>query len=172
MKMTTRASAIQRYGMIDLGHQVWPGQSKWLGLLEVPPELRGNWLVLGLQGSLVKHINCNVDMHLPLLNALKALASLGLTKELKTFDGCFNIRAVRGSASVSAHAYGLAIDINAFENKLGSAESKLSPAFVKCFTDQGFDWGGNFHSRKDPMHFSYCWEGSPSQENAPHLIYP
>jgi hypothetical protein len=24
---------------------------------------------------------------------------------------------------------------------------------VKCFTDNGFDWGGNFKSRLDGMHF-------------------
>jgi hypothetical protein len=30
--------------------------------------------------------------------------------------------------------------------------SKLSPGFVKCFTDNGFEWGGTW-KRKDPMHF-------------------
>lgn len=168
MKATTRSAAIQRYGQIDLGHQSWPQQGKWLGLMEIPADVQAklSWKVYG---NPVHHINCNVDIHIPLLAALKSICDHNLQHELHTFDGCFNIRAVRGSASVSAHSYGLAIDINSDTEKLGQAVSHLSPAFVKCFTDQGFDWGGNFHSRKDPMHFSYCWEGDHTQENAPHL---
>jgi hypothetical protein len=29
---------------------------------------------------------------------------------------------------------------------------KLSAGFVKCFTDNGFEWGG-YWQRKDGMHF-------------------
>jgi len=43
------------------------------------------------------------------------------------------------------------VDVNAFENAMGK-EPKLSSGFVKCFTDAGFDWGGNW-KRKDGMHF-------------------
>lgn len=170
MKCTTRSEAIKRYGTIDVGHQAWPNKKKWMALLDIPDHLRGNWCVYGDKDMPVKRIYCNVDIHVPLKQALQNLYDRGFTKELKAFDGCFNIRPVRGSASVSAHAYGLAIDINASENKLGQVTSNLSPGFVKCFTDAGFDWGGNFHSRKDPMHFSFCWEGSHLQENAPHVI--
>jgi hypothetical protein len=46
----------------------------------------------------------------------------------------------------------LAIDVIAFENGLGK-EPKLSPGFVKCFTDAGFEWGGTWKSRPDGMHF-------------------
>jgi hypothetical protein len=45
----------------------------------------------------------------------------------------------------------MAIDVNAFENGLGK-KPKLSAGFVKCFTDAGFVWGGNF-ARLDGMHF-------------------
>ena len=52
---------------------------------------------------------------------------------------------------MSLHSWGIAIDLNAFENGLNMAP-KLSPGFVKCFTDAGFEWGGNWQ-RKDGMHF-------------------
>lgn len=156
MKVTSRAAAAKRYGSIDLANKSWVGEKTWMALLAIPPELAGKWCVFGDPRAIVKRIYCNKDMHAPLIAALKAVKDRGLQAELKTFDGCFNIRAVRGNNSLSSHAYGLAIDLNAKENGLG-AVPKLSAAFVKCFTDQGFDWGGNF-SRKDGMHFSYCWE--------------
>jgi hypothetical protein len=52
---------------------------------------------------------------------------------------------------MSLHSWGIAVDVNAFENGLGK-DPKLSKAFVKCFTDAGFNWGGVWR-RRDGMHF-------------------
>ena len=72
--------------------------------------------------------------------------------ELKTWDGCFNIRKQRGSLlSMSLHSWGVAIDVNAAWNGLGKVP-QLTPAFVKACKDAGFDWGGEW-KRKDGMHF-------------------
>ena len=77
--------------------------------------------------------------------------------ELKTFDGCFCIRDVRAiPGQKSCHSYGLAIDINAAENGLNK-QPKLTPEFVKCFTDEGWVWGGKW-KRPDGMHFALGWE--------------
>lgn len=95
---------------------------------------------------------CNKDLCQPLTQALQNLATHGVINEIKTFDGCFNIRQMRMSHAYSLHSWGIAIDLNAFENQMFS-EGKLSPTFVKCFTDAGFHWGGNWKTRKDPMHF-------------------
>ena len=54
-------------------------------------------------------------------------------------------------SSQSLHSWGIAIDVNAFENGLNQTP-KLSSGFVKCFTDAGFEWGGNWE-RRDAMHF-------------------
>ena len=102
-------------------------------------------------GVIPKRIYCNKDMVQPLAVAFNNLILRGFVNELKTWDGCFNIRKKRGLQSMSLHSWGLAIDVNAFENGLGK-EPKLSPGFVKCFTDAGFEWGGNW-KRKDGMHF-------------------
>lgn len=87
----------------------------------------------------------------PLSAAFSNLIHRGFVSELKTWDGCFNIRKIRGGNAMSLHSWGIAVDVNAFENGL-SKEPKLSAGFVKCFTDAGFDWGGTW-TRKDGMHF-------------------
>jgi hypothetical protein len=82
---------------------------------------------------------------------LRNLITRGLTGELSTWDGCYIVRNARGLSSWSMHAWGLAFDINAATNRLG-AKPTLSAAFVKCFTDAGFVWGGTWR-RADGMHF-------------------
>lgn len=149
--------AANRYGHIDLASKFWPDQNHWIKMLEIPVGWFPHWRVLDSK-SIVKHIACNIDIHGPLMSALTEVRFHGLGQELHTFDGCFNIRQVRGATSISAHAYGLALDLNAAENPLGSLHSKFSSKFVDCFIKFGFSWGGNFHGRKDPMHFSWCWE--------------
>ena len=112
-------------------------------LWDVPKELE--------IGLIPKKMYCNKDMVTPLSKAFKNLIDTGHVSELKTYDGCFNIRKKRGLSTMSLHSWGVAIDVNAFENGLG-VEPKLSAGFVKCFTDAGFDWGGLWR-RKDGMHF-------------------
>jgi hypothetical protein len=117
--------------------------NKCMTLWDVPTELE--------IGIIPKRIYCNRLMVDPLKKAFKNLIDTGAVKELKTWDGCFNIRKKRGLSTYSLHSWGLAIDVNAFENGLYQTP-KLSPTFAKCFTDAGFDWGGTW-LRQDGMHF-------------------
>ena len=134
--MVTSAQALKKYGP--------PAQDNpFLTLWDVPAHLE--------IGVIPKRIYCNKEIIGRLSAAFKALIDTGCVQELKTWDGCFNIRKKRGLNSMSLHSWGIAIDLNAFENGLGQ-QPKLSPEFVKCFTDNGFDWGGNW-KRLDGMHF-------------------
>lgn len=134
--MVTSQQAQKKYGL--------PSQSNpFLVLWDVPTELE--------IGVIPKRIYCNKDMVKPLEQAFKNLIQRNHVNELKTWDGCFNIRKKRGLASMSLHSWAIAIDVNAFENGLNQTP-KLSKEFVKCFTDAGFDWGGTW-TRKDGMHF-------------------
>ncbi len=83
-------------------------------------------------------------------------------------------RPVRGSTQWSAHAYGLAIDVNPFMNPYKNddlvlpelASSYLDRAWrrpgmiyedgpvVRAFESVGWTWGGNFQSVLDLQHFS------------------
>lgn len=137
-----------------------PEKLKNIDMWDLPTELE--------IGVIPKRIYCNKDIVVHLTQAFNNLISTGCVKELKTWDGCYNFRPVRGYEAkykaamkahnldlaisyLSNHSWGTAIDVNAFENGLG-ATPKLSPAFVKCFTDAGFEWGGGW-KRKDGMHF-------------------
>lgn len=101
--------------------------------------------------ALPKRIYCNRDLVRPLNQALLNVVNRGLADQLKTWDGCFNIRKKRGAVSSSLHSWGVAIDINAAWNGFGKTPT-MSPELVKCFTDAGFDWGGVW-SKPDGMHF-------------------
>jgi hypothetical protein len=88
--------------------------------------------------------------------------------------GSFNCRPVRGAATYSQHAYGLAVDVNPFQNpylkgdlvlpELASAYRQRSwhrPGMilpdgpvVRAFAAIGWGWGGSWHSLKDLQHFS------------------
>ena len=133
--MVTSAQALKKYGD--------PFKESNMIVWDIPTELE--------VGVIPKKLYCNKDLIVPLSAAIKNLIDRGFISELKTWDGCFNIRKKRGLNSQSLHSWGIAIDINAAWNGLGKIPT-LSVGFVKCFTDAGFDWGGTW-TRKDGMHF-------------------
>jgi len=102
-------------------------------------------------GAIPKKIYCNKDIVPLLTQAFKNINDRGLANQIKTHDGCFNVRKKRGATSMSLHSWGLAIDINAAWNGFGKRPT-MSPELVKCFTDAGLDWGGVW-KKPDGMHF-------------------
>lgn len=159
MLAKSRSAVVEKYGPIDYASRRWPDRDKHMGMLEVPAGWFPNWYVLDTKIP-VRHIYINKDAHAPLLHALQSVHALKLGDQLRTFNGAFNIRAVRGGAAFSMHSYGLAIDIAAKWNPMQwvkhpwQMRTSFTPEFVRCFTEQGWYWGGNWKSKKDPMHFS------------------
>ena len=66
-------------------------------------------------------------------------------------DWSYLNREVRGGRTKSNHAFGIAIDINALANPLGSS-GDMPPEVVRQWEVEGGEWGGDW-SRPDPMHF-------------------
>lgn len=122
-------------------------------LWDVPSELE--------IGVIPKRIYCNKDLIKPLTQAFRNLIDRGYVDELKTWDGCFNIRNKRGLNSWSLHAFGIAVDMNAFSNPLGLTRAQIeakgltpfSEDFLQCFRDAGFDCGADWIKPCDSMHF-------------------
>jgi len=116
----------------------------WLVMYDVPADLE--------IGVIPKRIWCNKDLVFPLQQALINLVSQGYAEsELRTWDGCFNIRRMKGGQSMSLHAWGIAVDVNAFSNGFGQ-KGNMSKGFIECFESVGFDWGGRWRM-PDPMHW-------------------
>jgi hypothetical protein len=137
--MVTSAECLKKWGDPTIS----TNELKYMTLWDVPTHLE--------VGVIPKKLYCNKILVGPLMRALSNIIDRGLVDELKTWDGCFNVRRKRGLKSLSLHSWGIAIDINAAWNGLGK-EPTMSTKLVKCFTDCGFEWGGTW-SRKDGMHF-------------------
>lgn len=133
--MITSAQCQAKYGS--------PETEKFMVLWDVPEELE--------IGTLPNKLYCNRDMVAPLTQAFKNIISRGLVDEVKTWDGCFNIRNKRQGVSRSLHSWGIAIDINASWNGYGK-QPTMSKELVACFEEAGFEWGGRW-SKPDGMHF-------------------
>ncbi len=137
--MVTSTQCLKKWG----DPAITTNELKYMALWDVPSHLE--------IGVIPKKLYCNKLMIGPLMQAFSNIIDRGLIDELKTWDGCFNVRKKRGLKSMSLHSWGIAIDINAAWNGLGN-EPTMSNRLVKCFTDCGFEWGGTW-TRKDGMHF-------------------
>jgi hypothetical protein len=120
-------------------------ESKWMVKWEVKKEF--SWFP---KTSIYIHKDFKAKLQI----AFARLELLHLHTEIKTFDGCFNIRFVRGSKSVySIHSWGCAIDLNAVANPLASS-GVWSNDFIKVMVNSDIYCGQNWIGRKDPMHFA------------------
>jgi hypothetical protein len=120
-------------------------ERKWMVLWDVPEDINKEIK------AIPNRIYCNKDIVNPLEQAFRNIIQRGLQNQIRTWDGCFNVRKKRGLGSLSLHSWAIAVDINAAWNGLGKTPT-MSPELVKCFTDAGFNWGGIW-KRPDGMHF-------------------
>lgn len=159
---STSSKFIDRYGMPPIRAEYKSNsgflaalqkfESGFMELWDIPADINAAFQCLP------NKLYCNKDMIEPLEKVLRELIAAfkagKLTKldSLITFDGCYNIRKIRGaSVNLSIHSWAAALDFNAFRNGLGEKPT-FSKAFVDIWKRNGFIWGGDF-TRKDGMHF-------------------
>lgn len=85
-------------------------------------------------------------------------------------SSAFNYRFVEGTARLSNHAFGRAVDINPFLNPVVYRDGRISPPgaswqpeapgtlseghpVVRAFLERGWRWGGHFRAYADLHHF-------------------
>jgi hypothetical protein len=122
----------------------------WIGI--EPGWLRRN--VVTRSVPILGPVTCNRRLFGPLRRALRALERRGLSRVVDRTDyaGCHAPRRIPGSGSLSLHAWGLAIDLNAAANPRLRG-SRQDSRLVEAMEDAGFTWGGRWPTVPDPMHF-------------------
>lgn len=97
----------------------------------------------------------------------QAWEEAGLIKLIRSWDGAFVPRFIRGSTtSLSNHSWGTAFDINYRWNGLGAEPALVGEdgsvrELVPIAGELGWYWGG-FFTRKDGMHFEATAKVKPS----------
>ena len=89
------------------------------------------------------------------------------SKYLTNIGGTFNWRVIKGTDRLSAHAFGITIDINTAysnywqwdcdctnENAKLDYKNRIPMGIVDIFEKNGFIWGGRWR-HYDTMHFEY-----------------
>ena len=102
-----------------------------------------------------------------LSKALDSIANIGAEMDpfFQSIGGSFNWRKVAGTERLSAHSFGIAVDLNttlggywrwtgAQQGNVGAFESHYPHELVLEMERHGFIWGGKWH-HFDGMHFEY-----------------
>ncbi len=105
---------------------------------------------------LLGDVTCHRRMISSLRSAMGELRGRGLGHlvDPAEYAGCYAPRRIQPSGTLSLHAWGLAVDLNAASNPFGG-ESDQDPRLVRAMERQGFSWGGDFPTVPDPMHFEF-----------------
>lgn len=82
-------------------------------------------------------------------------------------------RVTRSLRYLSNHSWGLAVDINSINNPMAAKgkpmRSDLSPPVIECFRRWGFSWGGDYTSRRDPMHWEVTLTRPAAQQKVKEI---
>ncbi|MFO1310623.1 MAG: N-acetylmuramoyl-L-alanine amidase [Burkholderiales bacterium] len=107
-------------------------------------------------------VNCLGGLQNAFSPAFDTIDSLGWNDLLFHTSGSMVFRGINNSNNNSAytlsnHAYGAAIDIQAFENPQREANHTISPRIEGVFKAFGFRWGNDYQppTDLDPMHFEF-----------------
>lgn len=144
--MKTSLDYIQQFGNPALDNVTF--ERRWMTLWDIPADIKA------AIPCLPNRLYCNRLLVEPLERTLRAVIAQGLHGEIETFDGCFNIRRKRGGTTLSTHAYGMAIDLNAARNPL-MGRVTWSAAFLAVWRGEGWTCGADWPIRVDGMHFQW-----------------
>jgi hypothetical protein len=116
--------------------------------------------IVTVEVPIVGRITCHTTVVEMLIEAMERLEREGLAHLIDPSEtaGCWNPRYVStlkgGATSVSRHAWGAAIDLNAAANPQGTTGTQ-DRRLVEIMVESGFAWGGEWLV-PDPMHFEYA----------------
>jgi hypothetical protein len=141
------------FGYIAKDHTLEAGwQSDFLARATLPFPLILSWD----HSQRVNAITCHKLLTKAFAGVFDRIQSSGLQNKITSFGGCFSFRSQRTGTKLSAHAWGIAIDLNPETNQQGTS-GDMDPAVIATFREAGFEWGGDWQGKtRDPMHFQFC----------------
>ena len=120
-------------------------ESKYLTSFDLP-------YTLFYEGKPVNRTRCHKLAVENFVQAFKNLMDAGLADQFTEYNGIYAHRSIRGHIGhPSLHSWGVAGDFMASKYPLASLK-RWPDAIIKCWQDAGFFYGGDFKSRRDPMH--------------------
>jgi hypothetical protein len=127
-------------------------QSEFLGRVALPFAIPLSWDLT----RTVTQITCHKLLTSVMSEMFTNIQTAGLQPKITSFGGCFCFRPQRTGTKLSAHSWGIAIDLNPEANAQGTA-GNMDQDVVSIFRDAGFEWGGDWKGKvRDPMHFQFC----------------
>lgn len=147
-KLKTQSELIKKFGNPTLSKAAQlKFERMWMELWDIPQEIND------AIPCLPNKIYVNYLLIAPLESTFRELIALGLHKEIKTWDGCFNIRLKRGSGGISVHSWGIAVDLNAAWNPF-RGKVTWTKAFLDVWRRNGWICGADWSAASsDGMHF-------------------
>jgi D-alanyl-D-alanine carboxypeptidase len=127
-------------------------ETNFLARVNLPFPLRLAWDL----SQTIHRLTCHRRMTGVYASVFANIQQRDLQARVASFGGCFAYRPQRTGSKLSAHSWGIAIDLNPESNLQGSA-GDMDPGLVEIFRCAGFAWGGDWEGKtRDPMHFQFC----------------
>lgn len=127
-------------------------QVDYLERVSLPFPLRVSWD----PARTILQMTCHRRLTSIFAAAFGCIHERGLQGNITSFGRCFAFRPQRTGGKLSAHCWGIAIDLNPETNPQGSA-GNMDAGIVEILRQAGFEWGGDWQSKnRDPMHFQFC----------------
>lgn len=149
--MSAQTAILQKFGAPGADYQakfceVWDIQKDFPWTKDITNSVTGQpW----------KRVLINKEFKFKIFRAFQNLHKAGCHTEIKTFDGCYEARQVRGRDSKSLHAWAMAFDLNAASEKLAQEKTNWSAQFLSIMRAAGIFCGADWKGRKDSMHFAH-----------------
>lgn len=110
-------------------------------------------------GRRIATLRCHKKVAASLMRVLTAIGkgygtNRGIMEEAEDYGGCFNFRNKRGATSLSVHAWGAAIDLDADDNTFRDSwpmQADMPLEIMECFAREGWVSAGAFWGY-DAMH--------------------
>ncbi|HVW82423.1 MAG TPA: M15 family metallopeptidase [Candidatus Paceibacterota bacterium] len=169
------------------GKEIPEDVRKTLALVEIPylsfdrQDLRGRLVLHRSLAEEVKEIFAILRGRSFPIDKMRPIVAYGWDDDASMADNntsAFNYRPIAGTARLSNHAYGCAIDINPRQNLYERAADGLVlppgaryepiargtviPSVAEVFKSRGWNWGGDWESHKDWQHFEKILPGAGS----------